>query len=251
MSNVEDFLAKYPYEFQTILQKEQDLIDVLLTSIQSLESAGTKDQVSLLGSLGITIRPVTKEEGEHLHGKLMSNGDWDIRNALMGTSSKRYRRAWRITNLKTQDRFDKYRHSFSKKKYVKELFHGSKTSNFLSILKNGLIIRPTSTNGSMYGRGLYFADDADKSMGYGSQSYGSRWVHGNADKGYLAVFDVMLGDMYLHTSYDSSLNWDKLQRIAKGKDSVFAKKENTGLRKNEYIIYKESQATIKYLIEYT
>eukprot|EP00766_Chilomastix_caulleryi_P001230 gnl/Chilomastix_caulleri/2201.p1 GENE.gnl/Chilomastix_caulleri/2201~~gnl/Chilomastix_caulleri/2201.p1 ORF type:complete len:213 (+),score=55.94 gnl/Chilomastix_caulleri/2201:3-641(+) len=48
------------------------------------------------------------------------------------------------------------------------LWHGSRTSNFVGILSQGLRIAPPEVppNGYMFGKGLYFADAASKSAGY-------------------------------------------------------------------------------------
>lgn len=47
----------------------------------------------------------------------------------------------------------------------KLLWHGSRITNFVSILANGMKIGP-QVNGSMFGRGLYFADMISKSANY-------------------------------------------------------------------------------------
>ena len=45
-------------------------------------------------------------------------------------------------------------------------FHGSRNENFISILKTGLLIRPSGAihTGSMFGDGIYFAPKARKSF---------------------------------------------------------------------------------------
>ena len=40
-----------------------------------------------------------------------------------------------------------------------------------------------------------------------------------------------------------------MERQFKGADSLHALREVTGLREDEIIVYKEEQATIKYLVE--
>jgi hypothetical protein len=47
------------------------------------------------------------------------------------------------------------------------------------------------------------------------------------------------------------MTYKELQNRQPGADCLFADHLNTGLRKDEIIIYKEEQATIKYLIEYS
>ena len=256
MQDVGSNVASASYQFSSCLKREQDLLDTLISGIQSLDSKGKSSSYNTFANLGISIRPVDEKEEAHLHGYQDHDGYWHTSHALMGSSSSRYIRAWRVENFNTKKKFDDYRNSFKEKKEVMELFHGSLTCNFLSILKSGLLLRPTNVHitGKMFGYGIYFANDADKSMGYGSQSYGSRWAHGSEDKGYLAVFDVMTGNQYRPNSYGgslSSMTYKELQNRKAGADCLFADHLNTGLRKDEIIIYKEEQATIKYLIEYS
>lgn len=57
-------------------------------------------------------------------------------------------------------------HSNLKNHYL--LYHGSKTFNFMGILGQGLRIAPPEapTTGYMFGKGIYFADVFEKSLGY-------------------------------------------------------------------------------------
>jgi poly [ADP-ribose] polymerase len=128
----------------------------------------------------------------------------------------------------------------------KMLFHGSASKNFRHILRTGLIIPSYAANGSMYGRGAYFADVSTKSLNYcSSNSY-------NDTERYLLLADVKLGNMY-HTT--STLSWNSIPSSHKQYDSVFAGslKPMSGsyggsLMFNEYIVYNTSQQTIKYLV---
>lgn len=66
----------------------------------------------------------------------------------------------------------------------------------------------------------------------------------------MSLFDVHVGNQYnikRHTSDCCSLDYNKLR--AKGNyDSVFAE-GGYDLRNNEYIVYKEDQCTVKYIVE--
>lgn len=134
----------------------------------------------------------------------------------------------------------KYFLDFPKKDNIKTLWHGTAERNVKHILhKKGLIIPSYASNGSMYGRGIYFADVCTKSINY----------CGYSKEKYLFLTDVVLGKQY---KTNNTLNWTKCQN---GYDSVFAgsDKPMTGayagsLRFNEYIVYKPEQQTIKYLL---
>jgi poly [ADP-ribose] polymerase len=101
----------------------------------------------------------------------------------------------------------------------------------------------------MFGSGIYFADKYQKSRGYTSLT-GSYWASGSSKQAFMALYEVNTGMEYRiqqHTSECYSMNYDNLKK--KGDfDSLFAK-GGIDLRNNEYIVYKEEQCTIKYLIE--
>lgn len=67
------------------------------------------------------------------------------------------------------------------------LWHGSRITNFVSIIKNGLKISP-QVHGSMFGRGIYFADMVSKSANYCQTS--------SSTEGLLALCEVALGNVH-------------------------------------------------------
>jgi len=129
---------------------------------------------------------------------------------------------------------------------VKRLWHGTRASNVLSILKQGLVIPPSSSahcTGRMYGDGLYFSDQSTKSLNY---SHGVTWGHGSADNNcFMFLADVAMGKSYKPTS-----GWGKRFPVA-GYDSTFAKAGVSGVRNNEMIVYKTYQASLKFLVEFS
>lgn len=125
---------------------------------------------------------------------------------------------------------------------IQRLWHGSRISNWVGILGQGLRIKPSGipTAGSMFGNGVYFADQSSKSAQYcGSGGYRSR----DSNVLYLAVAEVALGKQkieYNSVSYD---------RPPKEYHSVWGK-AGQGLYNNEYIIYNEAQHDLQYIIEF-
>jgi poly [ADP-ribose] polymerase len=123
---------------------------------------------------------------------------------------------------------------------IKEVWHGSGEGNLLSILKSGLRVSPPSTTyltGKMFGDGHYGALDSSKSMQYTFGRFGGN----SGASGWLFVVDFSLGRTYFIKSYGGN----KLSEY----DSIWAKKENTGLRFDELIVPKDNQVRIKYLLE--
>eukprot|EP01083_Nonionella_stella_P105801 304568_1 len=148
----------------------------------------------------------------------------------------------------------------------KLLWHGTNIAVVVAILKSGLRIMPHS--GGRVGRGIYFASENDKSAGY---------VGTSADNtGIMFLNEVALGKEH-HITYDDS----SLRKAPSGYDSVVAqghqdpdpkgnevihlngndvivpagkpknrsKYSNSSFYQSEYLVYKESQTQIRYLLQ--
>ena len=244
MGNVRDYLADNTDDFAKIITKEQDLLDVMRGQIYvkpevEETSPVEKKQQTILEELGLVMEEATRD-------------DVALIKTLMNESADKFRKAWRVTNLKTQDRFDK----FVKDNNIKDtrlLFHGSRSENFWSIIKTGLVLRPTNAviTGKMFGYGIYYAPKCAKSIGYTSLS-GSYWARGGCNTAYMAIFDVAYGTPYDVYNFDSkyyNLDYNKLQQFKQGANCLHAHADAGMLRNDEIVVYKEEQMTIKYLIE--
>lgn len=244
MGNVRDYLANSNDDFAKIISKEQDLLDVMRGQIYvkpEIEPTTTveKKQQTILEELGLVMEEATKD-------------DIALIKTLMNESADKFRKAWRVTNLKTQGRFDKFVVD-NKIKDTRLLFHGSRSENFWSIIKTGLVLRPTNAviTGKMFGYGVYYAPKCAKSIGYTSLS-GSYWAHGGNNTAYMALFDVAYGTPYDVYNFDSkyyNLDYNKLQQFKPGANCLHAHADRGMLRNDEIVVYKEDQMTIKYLIE--
>lgn len=245
MGNVRDYLANKSDDFARIISKEQDLLDVMRGQIyvkpendEPIETVEKKQQ-TILEELGLEIEEATAD-------------DIALIKTLMNESVSKFRKAWRVTNLKTQKRFDNFV-TDNNIKNTKLLFHGSRSENFWSIIKTGLVLRPTNAviTGKMFGYGCYYAPKCAKSIGYTSLS-GSYWAHGGNNTAYMALFDVAYGTPYDVYNFDSkyyNLDYNKLQQFKAGANCLHAHADRGMLRNDEIVVYKEEQMTIKYLIE--
>ena len=140
---------------------------------------------------------------------------------------------------------------------VKLLVHGSRNQNWRHILKTGLRMPQFHNNGvangTMFGAGIYFADQPTKSGNY----CGSGWQNVSGSTQYaLLLTDVALGKSYTPRGSDSSLSLSKLQSLG-GYDSVFAKgstgqsygvRGESGVLNNEFIIFDEGQHKPRFLV---
>lgn len=244
MGRVADYLANSTTDFSKIIKREQDLLDVMKgqviqhvavdTPVQNVNVGGQ----TILEKLGLEFEECTPADIA------------EIRRSL-GDCRARLVNAWKVTNKKTQARFDKFcKDAGIRKKML--LFHGSRNENWWSIIQTGLVLRPTNAviTGKMFGYGLYYATKAQKSLGYTSLQ-GSYWAGGHSSSGFMALMDVVVGqsfDVYSHKHEYTTYNWDKLQRAKPGAKSLFAHAGKM-LYNDEIIVYKEEQSTIKYLLE--
>ena len=237
LSKINDFLAN-----------EQDTLDTMAGQVkllkqQTVQTDDTDDidtdkDITLLEQMGLKVEVETDSEGLALVHK------------LLGSTKDRAKKIYKCINTKTQTVFDANIKQ-AKNKRRRLYWHGSRNENWFNIVQSGLSIRPSGVvhTGSMFGDGIYFANKAQKSLGYSSVR-GSYWAHGSAAKGFLALYDVHTGkqkDIHRHDSSCYSLSKSVLDR--EGCDSVFAH-GGIDLRNDELVVYDGKQCTIAYLIEF-
>lgn len=226
-------------DFKIMIGEEQSLLDVMAGQVktgQSYTNTSNKGK-TILEAAGISIIPASADTIKYLKDKL-------------GSESRRFKQAYEVVNSATQAHFDTFLKKASND-HCRHFWHGSRNENWWSILGSGLVLRPTNAviTGKMFGYGLYFADKALKSLGYTSLR-GSYWARGSASTGFMALYKVHLGNFLKikhHQSWCSGLTFDKL-RGRGAYDSLFAE-GGADLRNNEYIIYKQEQCTVRYLVE--
>lgn len=127
-------------------------------------------------------------------------------------------------------------------KDIRKLWHGTKASNLLSILKQGLIIPPSSSGhctGRMYGDGIYFSSVSTKALNYATDFWG---YGGKTDRTFMFLADVAMGKVYVTQS-----GWENYP--VRGTDSTWAK-AGRALHNDEMIVYRVDQANLVYLVEF-
>ncbi len=229
----------------TAVQRENDLLDGLDTSFidikktaKSTKKKGKKDDAEeeifdvelLLVKDYKTIKRIkglyhdTKKTHHH-----RNTAGLDVKNV------------YKVVITKMTNAFDKYGKNLKNRM---ELWHGTKMSNLLSILKQGLIIPPSSSShctGRMYGNGLYFSSISTKALNYAT----GYWGHGGSTSRYfMFLADVAMGKYHI-----ASGGWGSYNR--KGYDSVWAKGGQSGVVNDEMIVYRLDQANLLYLVEFS
>lgn len=231
-----------------LLENEQKTLDVMAGQVElirkqrEIEKDAVKEEkveeLSILDVMGISMEEASEK-------------DINLIKTMLGPNSKQFKAAFRVTNKKTEKSYKKALTTATDKKT--ELFwHGSRNENWFNILQSGLLIRPSGAvySGSMFGDGIYFADKAQKSIGYSSLS-GSYWARGNSNTGFLAIYETHIGNQkHIHRHDSSCYSLSKSKLVKEGYDSVFAH-GGADLRNNEYIVYDPSQCTVRYIVELT
>lgn len=250
MKRVSDCLVSDSSEYDKKLSEEQSLLDTMAGQVYKPKAkiadadSEIKASESILQKMGITMEEATKEDIAKI-------------KKAMGDSAGKFYKAWRVTNLETEKNYQKFT-SENNIGNVKLLCHGSRNQNWFNILKMGLKIRPAGAiaTGSMFGLGIYWSNPEKykggvaKSIGY--TSLGGYWTRDYQNCGFLAFFDVAIGDSVDAYSFDSKYYSYNLERLKKDNPkawSLWAHGNTSMLRNDEIIVYDDRQMTIRYLVE--
>ncbi len=240
---------------RTILTNEQETLDVMRGEVElrlqqekkeslKTNSINKKDEKTLLDALGIEVNILDeKKSKDAILIKRIKK--------MMQEEVGKFVNAYAVKDIAQEQIFTTALKQ-SKYRTTELLWHGSRNENWLSILKTGLVLRPTNAliTGKMFGYGLYFADKCRKSLNYTSLR-GSHWTAGNDNKAFLAIYEVHTGRQLKIEEYQdwcAGLTYENLKKQNSEVDSLFAK-GGIDLLNNEFIIYKENQCTIRYLVE--
>lgn len=250
MKHVSDCLVSDSSEYDKKLSEEQSLLDTMAGQVYKPKAkiANTDFEIkaseSILQKMGITMEEATQEDIAKI-------------KKAMGDSAGKFYKAWRVTNLETEKNYQKFT-TENNIGNVKLLCHGSRNQNWFNILKMGLKIRPAGAiaTGSMFGLGIYWSNPEKykggvaKSIGY--TSLGGYWTRDYQNCGFLAFFDVAIGDSVDAYSFDSKYYSYNLERLKKDNPkawSLWAHGNTSMLRNDEIIVYDDRQMTIRYLVE--
>lgn len=230
MSNVKDYLVRDDKGLDKLIAKEQDVLDSLSSSVVTnvIESGQVFEE-----SFGIEMEEIDCPQS--------------IRDLV--TKTKSYGadifKVYKVTHKTGQDKFDTWLEQQDNKN-IELLFHGTRNPNVFSILKSGLLVRPTnavSFAGSAYGDGVYHSAHFQKSLGYTGY---------DSDKIFF-IQSVHMGKPYEYSGWyrdgkdisRSEMNYPSLKK--KGYDSLFVK-PGDGLQNSEYIVYNSEQTVTSYLL---
>ena len=244
MSYVSDYLADNDKNetLSKIYIREQELLNVMKGQvIQNIkEEKEEKEETptqNILEANGLIIEPINEQDKKIILKEL-------------GEIKDKFYKAWRVTNTKTNKRFNEEIKN-AKNKTTKLLWHGSRNENWFSIMSNGLLLNPNAViTGKMFGKGLYTALQSRKSFNYTSY-HNSYWARGNSDIAFMGLYELHYGNPYIVDNFDSKYydyDYEKLRKNGEY-DCLHADSSKGMLRNDEIIVYKESQMDIRYLVE--
>lgn len=218
------------------LEKEQDNIDAMSAQVQMYDQEkqnskkpDKKKKQTVLDVLGLSSMSEIKvnKDIQYLVDQVGRGNKVESVFALQKPEEEKIFDSWLVKQKNKQTRI---------------LIHGTRCSSVLSILKQGLKIRPSGNfqfSGKVYGFGSYFSEVVSKSLNY--TGYDPDQI--------LIVYEVHTGNPFIYDGWfrgnSFPLEFDELRK--RGFDSTYVKAGN-GMLNSEIIAYNEEQYRIKYII---
>lgn len=128
---------------------------------------------------------------------------------------------------------------------VKQHWHGTKASNLLSILQQGLIIPPadaTQCTGRMFGNGIYGSEQSTKALNYATNYW-------NPSGDLETRIFMLLCDFAMGKEYQAQTPNHRFP--LKGYDSTYVAPGAANTINQESIVYSTEQVNLKYLCEFS
>jgi poly [ADP-ribose] polymerase len=227
--DISTLLAHKESDFSKIIDREESLI----LSMEAMLSNGDTP-IARQGGFNnkIEVYVATDKQKE------------EVMNHLSPELRSKVDTVYRVIPVEQKKRFDKYL-ADNNIKVVKQLWHGSKNENWLSIIENSLSLSVGVAHGRMFGDGLYFAPSSMKSWGYTSY-YGTYWARGNCNTAFMGLYAVAYGKP-IDVHYSQRFNETELKRM--GCNCVHAH-AGPSLRNDEIIFYNEDSIVLNYIVKF-
>ncbi|CDW79015.1 nad(+) adp-ribosyltransferase-3 [Stylonychia lemnae] len=241
----------------------QNLIEIEAASKMLLGAHFKQDQINpleyCLRASGIRFEylDIQKDQGEY---KLIHQYGT---NTYLEQNKKQIKSIIRLTKYDEQKKF---RSDLENRKL---LFHGSRVSNFLGIMKHGLRVQPIEVqrNGNLLGKGIYFTDMISKAIQYTNDQNAPQ--HGSK---FILVCEVSLGEQKQVKRFNQNFVFEEginsIQgqgrqapdekilvtlpdgaQVPLGKAIPIQGNENSDFQFNEYVVPEVDQVRMRYLIQ--
>ncbi|MGB2750909.1 MAG: hypothetical protein WBC19_02535 [Pyrinomonadaceae bacterium] len=125
-----------------------------------------------------------------------------------------------------------------------DLWHGTRASNLLSILKHGLVIPPANAahcTGRMFGNGIYTSLQSTKALNYATDFWNRSGIRNQ--RTFMFLCDVALGKVHKPRTVGGHYP-------ARGSHTTWVEPGRGGVQNHECIVYDTSQVNLRYLAEF-
>lgn len=235
-----------PDRMQKYVDEEQSILDNIILQSKATNNADGSNTISQ--ALGFRIEKASADEFKYVVDKYKKEAD-------KGSNFK-VKNVYKIYNDPRDNMFNEYLESHNlenSEKHVKMYYHGTGPENVISIMANGLVIRPANAAycGSAFGDGIYSAPSPNKSWNYtrydGSRK--SRWMLINA-----VVYGIPFNCEHNDDKIDGgikiyNLNTENFNKIGKYNCVHAHASGSSYIRRDEVIVYNNSQVTCRFLVE--
>lgn len=125
-----------------------------------------------------------------------------------------------------------------------DLWHGTRASNLLSILKNGLVIPPANAahcTGRMFGNGIYTSLQSTKALNYATDMWNRSGTSGQ--RVFMFLCEVALGKVHKPKKFGAAFP-------VRGSHTTWVEPNSNGVLNHECIVYDRAQVNLRYLAEF-
>jgi poly [ADP-ribose] polymerase len=230
---LDDSVFRSPNE----LQRQQEIIDALDTALQL--SPKTVEAQELFAC---TIRrvPGSTEWGQEKFREIRTLYESTI-NTHHQAATYKLRRVYEVDIPSMGRAFEA---KAAKIGNIKLHWHGTKASNLLSILRQGLVIPPADAihcTGRMFGNGIYGSQQSTKALNYAT-NYWNQSGDGN-QRVFMLLCEFAMGREYYPKTWNRSFP-------KPGYDSTYVSPGLASTINQESIVYSVEQVNVKYLCEF-
>lgn len=251
----------------TTIDKQRDLLDQLESSVALAKSAAAKALADAQAAANaaapaidfrysLDVLDTKSKVFKHIEQMFQETKNLQHHRDVAGlklkrvyvvTDSDEHMRAWKAAKDKLGN--------------TRELWHGTLTSNLLSILRKGLFVPPVRGTtiriaGRMFGDGIYFSDQSTKSLRYSAGSWGGG-TGSSRNNCFMLFNEVVLGNEFRPYQQGGWAGTSSISKAHNGKDakgrpfnSISIKGGTCGVMNNEIIVWDVEQIRISYICEF-
>ena len=171
-----------------------------------------------------------------------------VMSHLSETLQKKVKEVYRVIPKEQQKRFNDYLEKNDIHR-VKQLWHGSRNQNWMSIMVNSLQLNPDAIiTGKMFGSGIYFAPSSMKSWNYTSYM-GASWSKGTSSTAFMGLYAVAYGRPKDVDQWNGHTDYKQLVKDNHC-NCLHAHAEKGFLRNDEIVFYDEAAMVMNYIVEF-